>query len=716
MHKITVLFILIFLAVDIASSQEKKDEKADSLYRSYELEGVTVTATRVAEPIIEVPLAVSVIGRSQIQSQRGYGLNDALSYVPGVLAQSRSGNQDIRISIRGFGARGAGDRSNAGTSRGVRVLMDGIPETEPDGRTSFDMVDLNAVQNMEVVRSNASAIWGNAGGGVVSISTVPYFEKPYANAAAKFGSFGLREYYFQAGTVVGETRFYANYTTTTFDGWRVNSASERDIVNLGIVSSVSDMTTLGVHLVGTQNLFSIPGPLSNAQYDSSAKQANPTYLDRFERRNNKTGRIGVTLDHRIDEDNGISAMAYVNPKYLQRSERNTYRDFTRYHLGGNVMYRRGWSFSPSVKNTTLIGMDEAYQDGAILFYSLTSDGGRGDSLRDNKREGANSFGSFIQNETNFGEKVSLILGLRYDVVKYYNENFINAQLGLQTKSFTGLTPKAGISYRFTENHSVYANVGGGVEVPAGNETDPDGKLSSDTAYAVNPLLKPIRSLTTEIGTKQILEIGEDVFFQLLSYDAALYWIQVKNDIIPYRGGRFYFTAGKTQRIGAELGVNLKLDYGLSIQSAASYSINRYVKYTVDSVHYERPGQYADYKDNKVAGVPDMFYSSSLRYAPDKMKGGFIEIGLQGVGKYFVDDANKVQVPAYAVFNATLGLEKPMRVSDHFFVKTFLSVNNLMNKKYAGSAFVNPDLVNGKPVYLEPGLPRNFVFSMSVGWN
>ena len=191
---------------------------------------------------------------------------------------------------------------------------------------------------------------------------------------------------------------------------------------------------------------------------------------------------------------------------------------------------------------------------------------------------------------------------------------------------------------------------------------------------------------------------------------------MKNDIIPYRGGRFYFTAGETRRIGAELGANLKLDYGLSIQSALSYSINRYAKYTVDSLHYGRPGQTANYKDNKVAGVPDMFYSAGVRYAPDVMKGGFIEIGIQGVGKYSVDDANQVRVPAYTVFNATAGLEKPIRVSDHFFVRAFLSVNNLANKKYAGSAFVNPDLVNGKPVYLEPGLPRNFVFSMSVGWN
>ena len=87
--------------------------------------------------------------------------------------QARYGTSDVRIAIRGFGARGAGDRSNAGTSRGVRVLLDGMPETEPDGRTSFDNIDLASAEGIDVIRSNASALWGNAAGGVISVSTVP---------------------------------------------------------------------------------------------------------------------------------------------------------------------------------------------------------------------------------------------------------------------------------------------------------------------------------------------------------------------------------------------------------------------------------------------------------------------------------------------------------------------------------------------------------------
>lgn len=109
----------------------KKSPVRDTL--QYNASAVTVVATRQAEYNLEVPLATTVVPREQFQLNRNYGLDEALSLVPGALVQSRTGNHDVRVLVRGFGARGAGERSNAGTSRGVRFYLDGFPETEPDG-------------------------------------------------------------------------------------------------------------------------------------------------------------------------------------------------------------------------------------------------------------------------------------------------------------------------------------------------------------------------------------------------------------------------------------------------------------------------------------------------------------------------------------------------------------------------------------------------------
>jgi iron complex outermembrane receptor protein len=306
------------------------------------------------------------------------------------------------------------------------------------------------------------------------------------------------------------------------------------------------------------------------------------------------------------------------------------------------------------------------------------------------------------------------LGARYDNVTYYSESFINPVLGLQKKSFEKLTPKAGLSYMFSNTHSVYFNLGGGVEVPAGNETDPAGTFGQDTVYLINPLLDPIESTTLELGTKQIVFFSNYNFLKSLSYDLALYYINIKNDIIPYRGGRFYFTAGKTNRLGVEAGLNIQFNGGLTFQGSLTLSNNEYKEYLVDSVHYGVPNAFADYKNNKVAGIPDMFYYASLSYEPDFLKGIYLGLSMNGMGKYYVDDANKIEVPKYNIFNAILGAKNFINLTDHFSLSGFISINNLTDEKYVASAFINPDIVGGVPVYIEPGLPRNITVSLSLG--
>lgn len=727
MYKITVLFALFFLAAAETQSQEKKEEKADSTYKTYSLEGITVTATRLPEFAMEVPMAVNIIGRDAMENARGYGLDEALSFIPGVLAQSRTGNQDIRLAIRGFGARGAGDRSNAGTTRGVRVLLNGIPQTEPDGRTSFDLIDPNLIQRMEVVRSNSSAIWGNAGGGIVSISTLPANEGTYARAQYKAGSFGLSESSVLFGTNIKSTKLYGTFTSTSFDGWRYNSSSERTLATFGLESKFSDRTTLNFYAAFTRNNFNIPGALTQAHFDTAAKDANAKYAIQKEHRTNKVGLMGLSVDHAFTEDNGFSGMIYVNPKYLQRSERNTFRDFTRYHFGGNAMYRQNWNIS-EINNTTLIGADGAYQDGAILFYNLLkqdSTGRRGSTLRNNKREGARNLGYFVQNESKLTKKLSVTLGLRLDAVTYYNENYavnvpgsdtVNTQLGLQHKTFSSVIPKAGVSYLLTDEHTIYASFGGGIEVPAGNETDPSNVNGDDAHYVINPLLDPVKSTTFELGTKHNAVYAEDNFVKYLYYDVALYWIQVKNDLIPYRDGVFYFTAGETRRRGIEFAGNTAVAYGISAKASLTYSDNKYVKYQVDSINASFPG--GNYKNNKVAGLPDVYYGASVRYTARPFVNAFIELGVQGLGKYFADDANTMTVSPYKIFNLSAGLAEPMKLGRGVTLKIFGGVNNLLDRKYASSSFINPLKESGTnlPMYLEPGLPRNFYASLVLGWN
>ncbi len=676
---------------------------------------ITVTATRQMMSIFAVPLAVTQVKRSDLFGTTAYGLDEPLALVPGVVAQSRYGNQDVRIAIRGYGARGAGDRSNAGTTRGIRVLLDGFPETEPDGRTSFDGIDLAAAQAVEVVRSNASAVWGNAAGGIVSISTLPDAAAPRLALTPLFGSFGLRRYSATTGISLGaEGRLGASFVRSDADGWRAHSASQRSLLNISMLAPVTDRTRIGVYAVGSDNTFRIPGPLTAAQVASDPRQANATYFARDERRENRIARLGLTLEHQATERVGMTGLLYLNPKSLQRSERGTFRDFTRYHVGGSGTVRIATPLGKMARGTLLAGADYALQDGAILFYSLTPQGARGDTLRDNKAEGARNTGVFVTEELAFGtaDRWSLAIGARYDDITYDYRSYITPALNAR-RSFTGVTPKVGVTYRLTPQHSVYASLGGGIEVPAGNETDPAGTFGQDTVTAINPLLSPIRSITYEIGTKRLWSLGDASLIREVSYDVALYQTAVTDEIVPYRGGRFYFTAGRVRRRGAEFGTRVAARAGVVMQAALTWTDHRYTRYLVDSVHYGRPGSFADYSGNRVVGVPSFTGAFALDVAPAAVQPLRVRFVVESMSSFFTDDANQVKVPSYRFANLTLGTDHPVDLGNGVGMNAFLTIHNLFDRRYIASAFLNPDVVAGEPVAFEPGLPRNVVVGVSL---
>jgi len=708
---------LIPLVVSLAmlpaalAAQQAADTARTADSARVQLPAVTVVGARYARPSVAVPLAVTVVPRARLRDVRGVGLDEGLALVPGVLAQSRSGGSDVRLVIRGFGARGAGDRSNSGTSRGVRVLLDGIPETEPDGRTAFDNVDLAVAEGLEIVRSNASALWGNAAGGVVSLTTMPATREPFAELTPMAGSDGLRRWVLRVGAPLGPGSGWASAAHTRIDGWRERSDARRTTLNAGVHAPLSDQTRLGVHLSAADNDFRIPGPLTRAQLEADPRQSNATYAARDERRMNRVARIGATVEHELGSGTTLSAMAFASPKALERSERGTYRDFARYHVGGSVMARDEHPIAGNVRGTLQVGADHALQDGAIQFYELSSTNGRGTTLTDNRREGAMNLGVFVQEELAVGRRWAFTLGARWDQIRYDYADRVEPQLD-DERAYTRVTPKVGVVWRPSLTHAFYANAGGGVEAPAGNETSPAGTFGQDTITGINPLLDPIISTTWEVGTKQTLGLGGGAL-QALAYDVALYSTDVRNEMVPYRGGRFYFSAGRVRRRGAELGLGLSAAGGVDLQMSLTASDNRYRSYVVDSAHYGVPGASTSYAGNQAVGVPRLFGAATVGWAPAFASPARISITARGVGRYYADDANTVRVPGYGTVDATLSMHRAMPVMAALGVRGFVSVTNLTDRRYVGSSYLNPDVVGGQPVAFEPGMPRQVVVGLQL---
>lgn len=688
-----------------------KENKADTTY----FPPIIISANKYAKNYYEIPLSITAIKAHQIQNNIGNGFDDALNSVPGLMSFTRSGTPDIKIIIRGFGARGAGDRSNSGTSRGIKFLLDGIPESEPDGRTSFDHFDMAFVQDVEVIRSNTSSLYGNAAAGIVSINTFPTLSNDYLKFDALGGSFGLQKYALSAFKRTDNGGLLGNASYSKYDGFRENSNSERFYSNFVFKGKLSDRTRFTTLLTGGYNQFGIPGPLTLEDYENSPEKANKAYLKQKEGRRNYTIRLGGIIDHDFSANSSLSATFYANPKYLERSERKTARQFTRYKVGGSLHYKHQYNITDAIQNAFIAGMDEQYQDGAILFYKLTEDAGRG-ALKTNKREGANTMGFFLQDELTFSKQFSLLFGGRYDVVSYFSDSYYEAGVDTlppyEAKHFTHFSPKVAAMYNFSDYHSVYASYGTGIEVPAGNETSPSDEYPN---LQVNPLLEPIISNTIELGTKQHLMLSRESNFNL-DYDVAMFYINVENELVPYSNGKFYMSAGKTNRLGGEAAVGLSVFDAIFFNSSFTYMNSVYSDYVVDLglIDSKDQGKFANYKDNKVAGVPEYFYNISLKGRLESLAYLFAEITLRGVSSYKSDDANRFEVPSYNLLNLTVGLDEYLKLIDGVQVRAYASINNLLDVKYASSSFINPrvDKKTGAAFFLEPGMPRNFVFGLS----
>ena len=696
----TLLAATVLLPAAVGAQRPARSDSSRA-----QLDTIVVTSNREARSLTQVPFAVSVVGAEQWRGRSGYGMDQALQQVPGVFAQSRYGTHDIRLTIRGFGARGAGDRSNAGTSRGIRVLLDGIPETEPDGRTAFDHIDLATIERIEVLRSNGSAAWGNAAGGIVSLSSMPEFTRDFSEVSQQSGAFGLLRSVGRMGVGLGNGKGWLSVTRTTFGGWREHSDASRSQLVAGVTAPLASGGRLGVNLAAASNLFRVPGPLTPAQYAADPQQANATYLARDERRFNRLMRLGVTLDQPIGERQDMTATLFVNPKYLQRSERNTFRDFNRYHIGGSGSW--GMRLSTGAATHRLrAGGDLAYQDGSIQFYNLGPGNTRGTTLQANKGEAAQNAGLFVQDEIGMGA-FTLLVGARYDDLSYFYRDFINPAINA-TRRFTQLSPRGGLTWRAPDGTTLYASYGQGVEIPAGNETDPPQTGIPNSATALNPLLDVIRSRTVETGLRRYSAV-DGPLLKGWFVDAALYHVTVNGEPVPYNGGRFYLTAGEVTRQGLELALSGDFAAGLSARVAGTFSRNIYDRYVVDSTYLGSPGATVVLDGNRVAGLPGRVVNASLRWTPAAIGGFGLEVGAQHNSDYYADDRNAVTVPGFTVYRVSLDGERTFGQS--VIARLSLAVENVGNAKYVGSAFINPDYLSGAPLAYEAGLPRSLIVSV-----
>lgn len=677
--------MILFFFCSTAAAQQQEDR--------LQLEPVVVTATRLEQPLGDVPASVGIVEGVDVQGgQRGNGLQESLDRVPGVLVQNADNfAQDVRIQIRGFGTRAAFG------IREVRVLLDGFPATQPDGQTQIDDIDLGSIRRLEVLRGPAGALYGNASGGVIQLFSEDAPPVPTATLDLSGGSYGFGKYQLEGGTRAGPASAYAFGSFLQLGGYRQHSDTDSGTWLAKLRYDVGDATALTLLVNGVDTpVANDPGGLTKQQVAEDPRQARDLNVRLDAGETVQQNRVGATLAHRAAASD-LDLYAYVitrdfdNALPIAPATGDGIVAFDRLAPGGGGRWT--W-FAPvlGVDQTLTLGLDLQYQDDDRRRYP-NLDGARGTlSLR--QREQVGSVGPYLREAVMLRPDLELSAGLRYDAVFFdvdVDTPADSTESGSRT--FEQLSPTGGIRWTWLDGRpavlddlSLFATIGTAFQTPTTTE------LVSPSGVGFNPDIQPQTSVTYELGGRARWPRG-------LITEASTYYIEVDDELVQFEsaGGHAAFrNAGHSRRYGLELDWQARPLAPLRWSGAVTLIKSEYTDYQVGE---------QSFAGNDEPGIPQWWIFQELRY--DHPLGIFAAVEAYLVDGYFVNDANTASTSAYELLNLRLGYQ--VDIGDHWSVAPYVGFNNLANQSYIGTARLNA--LGGR--YFEPAPTFNSYAGIAV---
>ena len=704
------LIFLLFLLVSSAMLHAQQTlvvgdtsmTKVDSL--TYATDDVMVTATRVERKIIDIPYPVIRLKNTQYKFSKRVSIDNVLENVPGLFLQSRYGNHDVRVAIRGFGSR-----SNTGI-RGVRILLDGIPESEPDGQTRIEAIDFNSIGSIELVKGNSSSLYTNAPGGVINFINDIYFPYSFATQFNEFGSYDLRRNGLKFGIRTDKYGFLGTYSYHNYKGFRPHSEDYWHIFNTVVDVLPGDGTNLQIFGYFVDGLIKLPGSLTKEEFEEDPYQAAQREVDRDSKRITTKGRLGLKFNTKFGKNNNqeIEIVPYGTIKYFHRTSR-TYRIMNRYGLGSSFRYINRHNIG-GLENEFSIGGDLLYQTGPVEEYDNIA-GQKGDQLLFLTDEIQGNSGIYFSDFLElYGKRFYLLLTGRYDNVYFENKDMLlNSRSAF--RRFEAFTPKAALNFKLTQSVALYTSYGLSFDSPAGNEMD-NYPTSSIPSINLNPDLNAQESRNFEIGIKGNLRSFDERLFNNVSFEVTFFNIFIENEIIPFEvyGDVFFRNAAKTIRNGLEVGGSVDIIEGLNLQASYTFSDFTYDEYIALNIDQNLDTTSQNYAGNYAPSVPEhnLFFAAAYSHQFMHNITGFVRGSLRYVSGMYVDDANSDKTDDYTTLNAGIGLDM---VFGKFNLLFSGGVNNISDLVYAG--FVNINSSDGR--YYEAGEPRNFYGSINLGY-
>jgi iron complex outermembrane receptor protein len=640
-----------------------------------DLENVIVKSTRINITQKQAPLSVTLKSFNEdrnFSSQSSF--SDFIKNTPGVFTTSSNNfSQDMRISIRGFGAR------SAFGIRGIKLIVDGIPETTPDGQSQLDNLPLGLISNIEILRGPNANLYGNSSGGVISINTLSNPSDKYYRSSGIFGAYQYQS--IQRTRVLNwkNSNLIIHYDKRRSNGYRDQSNYKSTILNLKYINELDQKNKIVWQINYTDSPYA---------YDSGGLKLNEVENDRRQARNNnidydtyekvKHIKTGISWNYKKSENSFFDSYFFYQQRDFYSKLPFNYGgiiSIDRDYYGFGTKFTRNKNFE-NRNNSFLVGVDHLSQSDDRKRFK-NNFGIKGDKTL-GQMENFDTTGVYLVSQTTFNSGLLLRYGVRYDI----------NSIGIDSNNKVNLdkiNPSLGLSYSINSSDNLFFSFGTSFETPTLNElsNNPDG-----TGF--NKDLKSNNAINYEFGWRKSLSN--------IAFEAVAYITNSDNEILPYEielfpGKNFYRNVGSTLRQGIELSSSLSFKGGM-FNLNYTLSKNRFKDFILDG---------NDLSENLIPGIPSQMLDLEVLFKLSKKSRLILSNRL--IGERYADNLNETLVGSYNIFN--------VKYSKEIFKQSefSLGVNNLFNEEFYDNIRIN---AFGKRYY-EPAPKRNFYFGINFSF-
>jgi iron complex outermembrane receptor protein len=711
--------------------------KAEALETSTVEVVSTTPLPSVGVPLDQVPANVQALSAKSIEEQRSLNVSEVLDQNLGsVTINDTVGNPfQPDVIYRGFTASPL-----LGTPQGLSVFVDGVRVNEPFGDiVNWDLIPSNAIANINLIPGSNPLFGLNTLGGALSVHTKSGEENPGVSATLSGGSWGRRQFEFEAGGKKDQFDYFVAGNFFHEDGWRDHSDSDirqlftkvgwqDDKSNLDLSVMLADNKMNGIQglplemLSNPKMAYSWPDYIQNQMEmitlngshflsDDKLISGNVYY------RHNKANGFNSNVNNNFDGSayDPTNPNSFVATNALSTTDTDGFGGAAQFSLFGDLAGHKNQFTAGASADFGRTDFSSGTQVADVIGYQTVSINPLYTPQTVRLNASSDYYGLYGTDTFSITDKLHLTVSGRYNLafvdlsgssLDVNDPTLVPGNLNGNHR-YSRFNPALGLNYNPVKSLNFYGGYNEGMRAPSPIElacADPTHPCALPNAFGGDPDLQKVVSRTWEGGVRG--KMGEN-----LNWNAGLFRTENSNDIefiaSNTSGSGYFQNVGTTLRQGIELGMNGKVD---KLSFAANYSFidatfqTPFTESSQSNSSQDASGNIQVNKGDHIPGVPRHTLKLRLAYqiTPDWSIGSNI---VTASSQYARGDENNLdangKIPGYTVVN----LDTNYRVNDNW--KLFAKVNNLFDRNYATFGLLGVNEFTG---------PGNTYTTNTAAWN